>query len=122
MESQEIINRENNCISTSRRARAGWNPEPRTDQLREYIEIFCRCSLEACEKRDQKGIYKKARAGDIPEFTGISAPYEEPENPEITIETDRETIEEGVRKIISYLEENGFIKRGQSEFLKAVST
>jgi len=77
----------------------------------EFIEIFCRCSLEACEKRDGKGIYRKARAGEIPEFTGISAPYEEPENPEITIDTDREGIEEGVNKIISYLEKNGFTRK-----------
>ena len=76
----------------------------------EFIEIFCRCSLDACEERDKKGLYKKARAGKVPEFTGISAPYEEPENPEITIETDRETIKEGVSKIISYLENKGFIK------------
>ncbi len=79
----------------------------------EFIEIFCRCSVEACEKRDQKGLYKKAKAGEIPEFTGISAPYEEPENPEIIIETDKETIEEGVRKIIFYLEKNGYIKTRQ---------
>jgi len=76
----------------------------------EFIEIFCRCSLDACEERDKKGLYKKARAGKVPEFTGISAPYEEPENPEITIETDRETIKEGVSEIISYLENKGFIK------------
>ena len=77
----------------------------------EFIEIFCRCSLDACEQRDQKGLYKKARAGEVPEFTGISAPYEEPENPEITIETDRETIEQGVEKVISYLEKKGFIEK-----------
>ena len=53
----------------------------------EFLEIFCRCSLDACEKRDKKGLYKKARAGEVPEFTGISAPYEEPENPEITVDT-----------------------------------
>jgi adenylylsulfate kinase len=76
----------------------------------EFIEVFCRCSLEACEKRDRKGVYKKARAGEISEFTGISAPYEEPENPEITVHTDRETIEEDVNKIISYLEKNGFLE------------
>lgn len=76
----------------------------------EFIEIFCRCSLEACEERDKKGLYKKARTGEVPEFTGISAPYEEPEHPEITIDTDRETVEQGVKKIISYLEENGLIK------------
>ncbi len=77
----------------------------------EFIEVFCRCSLEACEKRDTKGVYKKARAGEISEFTGISAPYEEPENPEITVHTDRETIEEDVNKIISYLEKNGFLEK-----------
>ncbi len=76
----------------------------------EFIEIFCKCALEACEKRDSKGVYKKARAGEILDFTGISAPYEEPQDPEITIETDRETIEESANKIISYLEKNGFIK------------
>jgi adenylylsulfate kinase len=77
----------------------------------EFIEIFCRCSLEVCEERDRKGLYGKARRGEIPEFTGISAPYEEPENPEITIETERETIEQGVNKIISYLEKSGFIRK-----------
>ena len=76
----------------------------------EFIEIFCKCSLETCEGRDKKGLYKKAKAGEVSEFTGISAPYEEPENPEITIETDRETIEEGVSKIISYMEKKGVIK------------
>ena len=80
----------------------------------EFIEIFCRCSLDACEKRDKKGLYKKARAGEVPEFTGISAPYEEPEYPEITIDTDKETIEEGVGKVIFYLEKNEIIRSGIS--------
>jgi adenylylsulfate kinase len=77
----------------------------------EFIEVFCKCSLEACEKRDQKGNYKRARAGEIAEFTGISAPYEEPEAPEILIETDKETIEQGVSRIISYLEHNRVLKK-----------
>lgn len=77
----------------------------------EFIEIFCKCPVEACEKRDQKGLYKKARAGEIGEFTGISAPYEEPENPEITIDTEKDTIEEAVSRIISYLERNGLIRK-----------
>jgi adenylylsulfate kinase len=76
----------------------------------EFIEIFCKCPLEVCEKRDTKGLYKKARTGEIPEYTGISAPYEEPENPELIIETDKVTIEECVSKIISYLEKNGIIE------------
>jgi adenylylsulfate kinase len=75
----------------------------------EFIEVFCRCSLEACEMRDHKGLYGKARAGEVREFTGISAPYEEPQNPEITLDTDKEPIREGVEKIISYLEKNGLI-------------
>jgi adenylylsulfate kinase len=75
----------------------------------EFIEVFCKCSLEICEKRDTKGHYQKARAGQIKEFTGISAPYEEPENPELIIETDRASIDEGVSRIISYLEDKGII-------------
>lgn len=75
----------------------------------EFIEIFCRCSLEVCEGRDERGLYRKARVGEIPEFTGISAPYEEPENPEIVLHTDRESVEESVQKVISFLEEKGII-------------
>jgi len=76
----------------------------------EFIEVYCKCSLEVCEKRDSKGHYQKARAGEIPEFTGISAPYEEPENPELVIETDTFTIDEGVNQILSYLEQHGIIE------------
>lgn len=78
----------------------------------EFIEIFCRCSVEVCEKRDQKGLYKRARAGEIAEFTGISAPYEEPENPEIILETDKESVEESVQKVIAFLEERAIIRGG----------
>jgi len=76
-----------------------------------FLEIFCRCSLSVCEERDTKGLYKKARAGQIPEFTGISAPYEEPLDPELIIETDNETVDESAKKVISFLEEKGFIPR-----------
>lgn len=76
---------------------------------REFIEIFCKCSVKACEKRDKKGLYKKARSGEVKEFTGISAPYEEQEKPEIVVETDKETIKESIGRIISYLEKNGII-------------
>lgn len=78
----------------------------------EFIEIFCRCSLEACKQRDPKNLYAKARAGEIHEFTGISAPYEEPENPEIILETDKESIEESAQKVITFLEEKGIIRSG----------
>ena len=53
----------------------------------DFIEIYCQCALEVCEQRDVKGLYKKARAGEIPEFTGINSPYEEPANAEITVDT-----------------------------------
>ncbi len=87
----------------------------------EFIEIFCHCALEVCEQRDTKGLYRKARAGEIPEFTGISAPYEEPENPEIILHTDRESVQESVQSILAFLEERGIIKRDYILFSKAES-
>lgn len=75
----------------------------------EFIEIYVKCSLEACEERDPKGLYKKARAGEIKGFTGIDDPYEEPINPEVTIETDKQTLEESVQVIIDYLYEKGYL-------------
>jgi len=74
-----------------------------------FIEIFCNCPLELCEKRDKKGLYQKARKGIIKNFTGISAPYQKPKNPEIELRTDKLTIEECVQKIINYLKTNQFI-------------
>ncbi|SDW96958.1 adenylylsulfate kinase [Marininema mesophilum] len=76
---------------------------------KEFIEIHVRCSLEECERRDPKGLYEKARQGVIPEFTGVSSPYEEPLAPELIIDTDRETVEESVAKVISLLEEEGLL-------------
>lgn len=69
-----------------------------------FIEIFVDCSLEECEKRDPKSLYKKARNGEIKEFTGISSPYEKPENPEIHLTTDNETLEESAEIVLSYLD------------------
>jgi len=69
----------------------------------DFIEVYCRCSLDVCEARDVKGLYKKARAGEIKEFTGISSPYEEPSNPEVVIDTDKHTLEECVDILIDYL-------------------
>ena len=68
-----------------------------------FVEIFINTSVEECERRDVKGLYKKARAGEIKNMTGISAPYEAPENPDIEIKTENETIEEAASKIIKYL-------------------
>jgi len=75
----------------------------------EFIEIYVKCSLTACEERDPKGLYKKARAGKIPEFTGISAPYEEPEKPELVIETDKKNVDDCVNEILSYLKSKNII-------------
>ncbi len=76
----------------------------------EFIEVYVKCPLEVCEQRDTKGLYKKARAGEVKEFTGISAPYEEPLNHEITIDTSKMPVEESTRAIIKYLEETGYVK------------
>jgi adenylylsulfate kinase len=75
----------------------------------DFIEVYVKCSLEACEERDVKGLYKKARAGEIPHFTGISSPYEAPLKAEITIDTENRTVEECVTEIIGNLEERGVI-------------
>lgn len=72
-------------------------------EVNNYIEIFCNCPLEICETRDTKGLYKKARKGEIDNFTGISDPYEKPENPDIEIKTDELSVNEGVDKIIKFL-------------------
>ena len=68
-----------------------------------FVEIFCDCSLEICEKRDVKGLYAKARGGEIPEFTGISAPYEVPENPELHLKTDKMSLKDCVDTVVNYL-------------------
>ncbi len=76
----------------------------------EFIEVFVDASVETCESRDPKGLYKKARAGEIKGFTGIDAPYEEPKDPEVTIDTDKLTLEESVQKIVTYLKEKGYLE------------
>jgi adenylyl-sulfate kinase len=74
-----------------------------------FLECFIATSLEACEERDVKGLYAKARSGEIPEFTGVSDPYEEPENPELRVETEGKTPEESAEEILGYLEGEGLI-------------
>ena len=74
-----------------------------------FIEVYCAAPLEACEKRDPKGLYKKARAGLIKQFTGIDDPYESPLRAEVIVETHRETVEQSTDKIIRTLEELGYL-------------
>ena len=76
----------------------------------DFIEIYCKASLEVCENRDVKGLYKRARAGEIKNYTGIDSPYEEPENPELIIDTDNQSLEDSVSAILNFLELNEIIK------------
>ena len=75
-----------------------------------FIEIYVQCALDVCESRDVKGLYKKARAGEIKEFTGISAPYEEPLNAELTVDTGAKSLDECTIAVLEYLTQRGVIK------------
>ncbi len=81
-----------------------------------YVEVFVKCPLDVLVERDAKGLYKKALAGEIKNFTGVSDPYEEPENPEILVETDKETAEECAHKILVKLEEMGYIPTMRDDY------
>ena len=84
-----------------------------TNQDGDFIEVYCEANLDVCECRDTKGLYKKARAGIIPNFTGISSKYEAPEKPELSIDTGSKTLEECIREVIQYLEEKNVINAHQ---------
>jgi len=75
----------------------------------DFIEVFASAGVDVCEARDVKGLYRKARAGEIPEFTGVSAPYEPPERPELVLDTGRQTLEESVRALLAHLEGKGYL-------------
>ena len=75
----------------------------------DFIEIYCKASLETCEARDVKGLYKLARAGEIKNYTGIDSPYEKPEDPELIIDTDQQSLEESIASILGFLKLNGVI-------------
>ena len=75
----------------------------------DFIEIYCKASLETCESRDVKGLYKRARAGEIKSYTGIDSPYEAPENPELVIDTESESLEGSVAKVIDFLKSKKII-------------
>jgi len=77
----------------------------------DFVEVHVDCPVEVCEQRDVKGLYKKARAGEIKEFTGISAPYEAPEKPELTINTAGQSVEESAKQILAYLEKQGIVPK-----------
>jgi adenylylsulfate kinase len=75
----------------------------------DFVEVHVDCPVEVCEQRDVKGLYKKARAGEIKEFTGISAPYEAPAKAELTINTAGQSVEDSAKQILSYLESKGIV-------------
>jgi adenylylsulfate kinase len=75
----------------------------------DFIEIYCKASLEICESRDVKGLYKRARAGEVKNYTGIDSPYEAPDNSELVIDTDSESLEESITKVIDFLKSKGII-------------
>jgi adenylylsulfate kinase len=77
----------------------------------DFVEVLVDADVATCEERDPKGLYKKARAGEIPEFTGISAPYEAPERPELVLDTGVQSLQESVEQLVGYLEEKGYLSQ-----------
>ena len=84
------------------------------ERIKNFLEIFVNCPLEICEQRDVKGMYKKARAGKIKNFTGINDPYELPVNPDVELNTDKLSVEESVEKIYRHLLRNNYLDRGKA--------
>ncbi len=84
------------------------------EQIGHFVEIYVECSIEELTRRDVKGLYKKALAGEIKNFTGVSDPYEPPEQPEITVNSERQSEEESARAILGYLEQAGWIPAVES--------
>jgi adenylyl-sulfate kinase len=79
-------------------------------EIGSFLEIYTKCALDVCIQRDVKGMYKKAIAGQIKEFTGISDPYEEPVQPELLLETDKETLEESTARVLAALKAGGYLE------------
>lgn len=85
------------------------------EQIGDFVEVYVRCPLEVCRQRDVKGLYRRVAAGEIQSFTGVDDPYEEPEHPELVVETDRESVEESVGRIFTRLAELGYLDREMPE-------
>jgi len=84
-------------------------------EIGNFVEVYCKASLDALIERDVKGLYEKALAGEIQNFTGVSDPYEEPENPEVVVETDKETVGESLAKIVRKLEELDYVPPAETD-------
>jgi adenylyl-sulfate kinase len=85
------------------------------EEVGNFVEVYCYAPLETLVERDVKGLYKKALTGEIENFTGVSDPYEEPENPDVTIDSSAETLEESLGKILARLEELGYVPPAEGE-------
>jgi adenylylsulfate kinase len=83
-------------------------------EIGDFVEVYCKCPLEVCIERDVKGLYKKALAGEIPNYTGVSDPYEEPLDPEVVLETDKEEERESVAKVVRKLEELRYVQPAEA--------
>jgi adenylylsulfate kinase len=79
----------------------------------DFLEIYCKCPIETCEQRDVKGLYKKARAGEIPFFTGIGSPYEAPDLPELIVDTQEQSLQDSVQLVVNLLIERGIISKSE---------
>lgn len=82
----------------------------------DFVEVYVHCPVEVCAKRDVKGLYAKAMSGEIPVFTGVSDPYEEPLNPEVIVDSSTETVEESAQKILKKLEELGYLPKTEEVY------
>jgi len=80
-------------------------------EIGNFVEVYTQCSIEECMRRDVKGMYKKALAGEIKDFTGVDDPYEEPDNAELVVNTDKETLEQSVQKVFDKLTELGYYRK-----------
>jgi adenylyl-sulfate kinase len=80
------------------------------ERIGSFVEVYVRCTMDELIRRDTKGLYLRALSGELKRFTGISDPYEEPESPDVTVDTDKETIEESVAKILATLESRGYVE------------
>ncbi len=107
----KLLSRNNVCVLTSFISPYRSVRDKVRSEVTNFIEVFVDCPVDVCEKRDVKGMYKKARKGEIKNFTGVDDPYENPANPEITIYTDKETPEESAANILTALEKMGYIAK-----------
>lgn len=81
-------------------------------EIGDFVEVYVRASVDECIRRDAKGLYRRALAGEIPQFTGVSDPYEEPLSPEVVVDTERETVAEGTARVLARLTELGHLRNG----------